>query len=95
MAMGYALAALGKRGQALAVAKELEERYYKSQADGLEVAVVYSGIGDKDQTFAWLEKAFQDHSSLLVDVRVEFPFASLHGDARFKDLLKRMGMPVS
>jgi hypothetical protein len=54
---------------------------------------VYAGLGEKDQAFAWLEKAFQDRSSLLVDLRVEFPFASLHDDPRFKDLLRRMNLP--
>ena len=42
---------------------------------------------------ARLEKAFQDHSSLLVDLRIEFPLASLRDDPRFRDLLRRMGMP--
>jgi hypothetical protein len=43
--------------------------------------------------FEWLEKAFQDRSALLVDIRVEFPFAALHDEPRFRGLLRRMGMP--
>ena len=93
IALGFALAASGRRSEALAILNELEEKYAKRQADATEVAAVYTGLGEKDQAFAWLEKAFQDRSSLLVDLRVEFPFASLHDDPRFKDLLRRMNLP--
>ncbi|CAN5584381.1 hypothetical protein BH18ACI1_BH18ACI1_21710 [soil metagenome] len=93
IALGFALAASGRRSEALAILNELEEKYAKRQADATEVAAVYAGLGEKDQAFAWLEKAFQDRGSLLVDLRVAFPFASLHDDPRFKDLLKRMKMP--
>jgi len=93
IALGFALGASGRRSEALAILNELEEKYAKRQADSTEVAAVYAGLGEKDQAFAWLEKAFQDRSSLSVDLRVEFPFASLNDDPRFKDLLKRMKMP--
>ena len=91
--LGVVNGAVGKRNEALSIVKELESRYHNGQADASEVAAVYAGLGDKDLAFAWLDKAFLDHSSILVDVRVEFPFASLHDDPRFNQLLKRMNMP--
>ena len=90
--LGFIRAVSGKRSEALTLVKELEDKYAKQQADATHIAVIYAGLREKDQAFAWLEKAFQDRSSLLVDLRVEFPFASLHEDSRFTDLLKRMGM---
>jgi TolB-like protein/Tfp pilus assembly protein PilF len=83
----------GKGDDATSILNELKEKYPKHQSDATEVAAIYAGLGNKDEAFAWLEKAFQDHSSLLVDLRVEFPFAALRDDQRFKDLRSRMGMP--
>lgn len=58
------------------------------------LAVHYSWVGDKDEAFKWLEKAYeeregQDLSFLAVD-----PYwKNLHGDPRFSDLLRRIGLP--
>jgi tetratricopeptide (TPR) repeat protein len=89
----YALAASGKRSEAIVIVKELEEKYAKRQADAAEIAGAYAGLGEKDQAFEWLEKAFIDRSSLLVDLRVDPSFTPLRDDPRFKDLLKRMNLP--
>ena len=91
--LGVANAAAGRRGEAMASLKEIEQRYQNNQADATEVAAVYAGLGDKDQAFVWLDKAFAEKSSLLVDLRAEYPFAALRDDSRFKELLKRMGFP--
>jgi serine/threonine-protein kinase len=91
--LGFVNAVLGRRSEAMAILKELEEKYQNGQSDATEVAAVYVGLGDKDQAFIWLDKAFADRSSLLVDLRAEFPFASLRDDPRYKNLLKRMNLP--
>ena len=91
--LGVVSASAGKRHEAPSIVKEIEEKYKNRQADATEVAAIYARLGDKDMAFAWLDRAFQDHSSLLVDLRVELPFATLHEDPRFGELLRRMGMP--
>ena len=91
--LGVVEAYYGRRAESLVIIKELEEKYERGQADATEVAAIYASLGNKDQAFAWLDKAFQDHSSLLVDLRVEFPFAALHKDSRYNELRKRMGVP--
>jgi TolB-like protein/Flp pilus assembly protein TadD len=91
--LGYAYAITGKRSEALAILKELEERYPKRAAIGIQVATVYAGLGDREQTFSWLEKAVQDRSGELVRIKWHPPFDSLHDDPRFKDLVRRMGLP--
>jgi hypothetical protein len=65
------------------------ERYVTPQ----DFAVVHLGLGEKDQVFAWLEKAYEDRafefggfSGLLFD--------QLRDDPRFQDLLRRMRLPV-
>jgi len=91
--IGVTNAGAGRPDEARAIVKELETRYAGSQADATDIAAVYAGLGSADQAFAWLDKAFADRSSLLVDVRAEYPFATLLNDPRYLELRKRMGMP--
>ena len=90
---GYALAKAGKRDEALAVAKELEQMYAAKEMDGVRIASVYVGLGDKDKAFEWLERDFQARRPTLMEMCLELEFRSLRDDPRFKDLLKRMGLP--
>ena len=91
--LGFVTAMSGKRAEAITLLGELENHYRNGQADATEVAAIYAGLGEKDQAYRWLDTAFNDRSSLLADIRAEFPFALLRDDARYKDLLRRMGMP--
>ncbi len=90
---GYALAVAGKRDEALAVAKELEQKYAAKEMDGVRIASVYIGLGDKDKVFEWLEKDFQARRPTLMEMRLEMEFRSVRDDPRYKDLLKRMNLP--
>lgn len=91
--LGYIQAQLGNRAEALAIAREIEEKFAQGEADGRDVAVVYAGLGDTDKVFEWLEKDFQTRALSLAELRHEVPFVALRDDPRFKDLLKRMGLP--
>jgi TolB-like protein/tetratricopeptide (TPR) repeat protein len=91
--LGFVQAVSGHQVEALAIIKELEEKYQNGKADATDVAAIYVGLGNKDQAFAWLNKAYVDHSSLLVDLRAEFPYASILDDPRYRELRKRMNMP--
>ncbi|MEK6322716.1 MAG: protein kinase [Acidobacteriota bacterium] len=90
--LGYCYAVVGKRGEALAITKELEEKYARREASGYDMAGMYAGLGEKDQTFAWLDKAYQTRSGLLIFVTSDPPFDSLRSDPRYADLLRRMGL---
>jgi len=57
-------------------------------------AAIYALLGDKDKAFAWLEKAFAAHDWDIGRMNVDPFLDSLHDDARFKDLIKRMGFPA-
>ncbi len=90
--LGDAYAIKGMRSEALAILKELEDKYAKHEATGKDIASVYAGLGDKEQTFAWPGKALQDRSALLPRITWYPPFASLRDDPRFKDIVRRMGL---
>jgi len=78
--------------EALAILKELQGKYEKREALAQDLAVIYVGLGEKDQAFAWLEKGFQDRSGQLGRTRWEPAFESLRSDQRFSALLQRMGL---
>jgi TolB-like protein/Tfp pilus assembly protein PilF len=83
---------LGKRADAEKIIKELQERYESHDADGRDLAVAYAGLNDKEQVFAWLEKAFQERSHFLGVLRLEMVFDSVKSDPRWDALLKRVGI---
>jgi TolB-like protein/Tfp pilus assembly protein PilF len=91
--LGYVYAATGKRAEAITVIKELEEKYARSEANGQYIAFVYMGFDDKDRVFEWLEKDFKARNGKLSEIRWQFQFEALGDDPRFKDLLRRMGLP--
>ena len=51
------------------------------------------GLGDKDQGFAWLEKAYAARSFQVLWFKVEPEYDALRSDPRFVDLLRRLGPP--
>ena len=91
--LGFVQASIGNRSEALAIVKQIEERYSKGEADGRDVAVVYAGLGENDKVFEWLEKDVINHGNSLTELRTEVPFVPLRNDPRFKDLVRRMGLP--
>jgi TolB-like protein/Flp pilus assembly protein TadD len=91
--MGYVYAVAGRRADALAVIKELEDKYARREAIGQDLAAVYAGLGDRDKAFEWLEKDFQIRDGKLAETRFFPTYIPLHADPRYKDLLKRMGLP--
>jgi serine/threonine-protein kinase len=91
--LGYVYAVVGKRAEAIDKIKELEEKYTRKQAVGQFVAAIYVGLGDKDKAFEWLEKDFQVRNGKLTEIRWQIQFEPLRDDPRFKDLIKRIGLP--
>jgi TolB-like protein len=92
-ALGHACAVSGKKARAQSVIAELKQQSSQRYVAPFEIAVVYVGLGEKEQAFEWLEKAYRDHSPWLIWLNVDPRFDRLHGDPRYTDLLRRMGLP--
>ena len=91
--LGYTYAASGERSQAEIILQQLKERAAREYIDAILIANIYVGLGQKDQAFAWLEKAYQERSGLMPWVKGEPKWDPLRGDARFADLLRRISLP--
>jgi serine/threonine protein kinase/tetratricopeptide (TPR) repeat protein len=57
------------------------------------VTVIHASLGDNDAAFEWLERAFAVRLPLLSHIQADPRFAPLRSDARFGELLRRMGVP--
>jgi TolB-like protein/DNA-binding winged helix-turn-helix (wHTH) protein len=96
-----AWAASGYRGAVRESAKAMENLFVTKQAflPG-NIAEFYATLGDKDRAFYWLEQAYARHDlemastdACLEHLNREFRLDSLRSDPRFKDLMRRVGLP--
>ena len=58
----------------------------------MRIAMLYGPLGQNDQAFAWLEKAYRDHSPDIVILKSYPLFDPLRSDLRFADLMRRVGL---
>jgi len=88
----YAYAMSGQRDKAQRMLAEKLARQRNIQP--INFAIIYTGLGEKDQAFAWLEKVYEEGQGReLGEVRVNPMFDSLRSDSRFADLLRRVNLP--
>jgi serine/threonine protein kinase len=75
--------------------KQLElaiERSMQTYVSPYNIAWLYAILGEKDEAFAWLEKAYAEHSIHFTYLRADTSFESLRSDPRFSALLKTVGL---
>jgi tetratricopeptide (TPR) repeat protein len=91
--LGHLYAVAGKKSRAEEILKQLKERSKQNYVPGYNFAETYIGMGDSENALASLERAVADRSMLLTYIKVDPEFDSLHSEPRFKDLLRRVGLP--
>jgi TolB-like protein/Tfp pilus assembly protein PilF len=92
-ALGYAYAISGKSDEARRVINELVERAKHRYISPYLIAAIFTGLGEKEEAFAWLDRAYEERSEGLFWLRVEPTMDSLRSDPRFVDLMRRMNYP--
>ena len=92
--LAYIYAISGQRTEAQELLSELQERATREFVDPYHIAVIYLGLGDQDETFAWLNKAYEERSYWLLWLRVEPKFDGLRSDPRYQELVRRMNFPA-
>jgi serine/threonine-protein kinase len=92
-ALGRTFALSSKRNEALRILRELHELAEKRYVSPFEIASLHFALGESDQAFDWLTKAFQDRCFELICLKVDPRMASLWGNPRFQNLFKQLGLP--
>lgn len=92
--VGYIYAVMGKKREAEEILAGLKYLHQSRYTEPHSIAVVCVGLEDKEQALEWLEKAYAEQSVILNFLKIYPIFNSLHSDARFQDLLRRIGFDV-
>ncbi len=73
--------------------RAIEDELKRPRPDPWTLAYTYPRLGQKDKAFEWLEKAYQERSVGLLQLRVDPDFDNLRSDPRYKDLVRRINFP--
>jgi len=87
--LARAYAHSGRRGDALRLVAELEARSRKGYVPAGAMVNAYLGMGETEQAFHWLAKAYQEQSNMLQFVKVHPFFDPIRKDPRFTELVRR------
>ncbi|HJR53190.1 MAG TPA: protein kinase [Gemmatimonadota bacterium] len=88
--LSHTLSRAGHREEAERILADLLARRQRTGAGAFEIAIVYAGLGDLDEAFAWLDRSVDDYS---LKVQIMAPtFDALHRDPRFERFSRRLGL---
>jgi serine/threonine protein kinase/tetratricopeptide (TPR) repeat protein len=90
-AAGYQRAKL--KGACTSLIELLKNKSQREYVSPNEIALAYALMGDRDQTFEWLEKGYAERSGRMEYLKVEETLEPFHSDPRYISLLRRMGLP--
>ncbi|MBI1762565.1 MAG: protein kinase [Acidobacteria bacterium] len=90
--LGRAYALAGQRREAHERLAQLLQMAQRRYVPPVYLAKVYVALGEPAAALAWLDRALQEHSDQLTELRVDAAFDSLRGDARFAALLHCVGL---
>ena len=90
--LGYAYARAGRRADAEAILAERRRDLGQPGVTNYGIALVYAGLGDREQALAWLEKAVAAHEAPVAMLNVDAYWDDLRPDPRFAALARRVGL---
>jgi TolB-like protein/thioredoxin-like negative regulator of GroEL len=91
--MGNAYARIRRVAEAREMISELQKQVQNTGVGRYEIALVYAGLGEKEEAFAWLEKSFVARDKGLTYLKIDPCLDPLRSDSRFQDLVRRVGLP--
>jgi tetratricopeptide (TPR) repeat protein len=90
--LGITYAEMGKRDEAQQVLDYWIKRSKQEYISSYRFATFYFALGENDQGFKWLDKAYEEHDGWMCNLKVEPRLDSVRSDPRFKVLLKKMNL---
>ncbi len=91
--LGYCYGIAGKHAQAREMLKRLDHIESRKYVSPTARAIIYTGLGEKDQALNELERAFEENSAWLVWLNVDMQMESLRDEPRFKNLINKLNFP--
>jgi Flp pilus assembly protein TadD len=94
-ALALAHAAAGETKSAMKLARKLEESSAQRYVLPYNIAKIYAASRNQERAFDWLEKAYAEGNPDLIELNSEPVFDGLRKDARFANLMQRVGWKMS
>jgi TolB-like protein/Flp pilus assembly protein TadD len=91
--LGFAYAVSGKRDEARRILARMEKLHEQGIVPSGSVAILHGALGESNEAFAWLEKAYEERDPQLTYIKAGRRFEPLRKDPRFKQLVRRVGLP--
>ena len=92
--MGYTYALAGEKDKTEQILDKLIT--WKNKGRNIRsyfIALIYIGLGDYNNTFEWLEKAYKERNFMMRYIKVFKDWDPIRSDPRYKALLKKMNLP--
>jgi tetratricopeptide (TPR) repeat protein len=84
-------ASMGRRDDARKCIRKICQMVGREVVDPGYIGMIYARLGERDSAFAWLEKAYRDHSNSMYFVKIIPEVDSLRSDKRYTELLRKAG----
>jgi TolB-like protein/DNA-binding winged helix-turn-helix (wHTH) protein/Flp pilus assembly protein TadD len=91
--LGFAYATAGDQKEARRILAKLRTLHERGLVPSGSIAILYGALGDLNEAFVWLEKAYEERDPQLTYLKAGRRFEPLRHDARFQQLVHRMGLP--
>jgi TolB-like protein len=92
-ALGHAYGVSGDKAHARQVLDELNALATHQYVPSYDIAIVYLGLGEKEEAYRWLEKAFDERSAWMVYLNMDPRLDNLRSESRFKELVRKVELP--
>ena len=89
--LAYAYALAGRKDDARRILADLKQRSSRQFISPCVLAIVHAGLGEKDEAFASLERAYSGRDFMLTLLKIEPTYDRLRDDPRYTDLMRRVG----
>jgi TolB-like protein/DNA-binding winged helix-turn-helix (wHTH) protein/Flp pilus assembly protein TadD len=92
--LGFAYATAGNGQEARRILAKLKKLHQRGLVPSGSIAILYGALGELNEAFAWLEKAYEERDPQLTYLTVPGRrFDPLRHDPRFQQLVHRIGLP--
>jgi tetratricopeptide (TPR) repeat protein len=92
--VAVALASAGRKSEALGIISQLQTLSSVQYVSPYGLAQIYAALSDREQTFKWLQIAYDDRAVWMAYLAVDPVFDEYRSDQRFRDLLRRVRLPA-
>jgi aspartate/tyrosine/aromatic aminotransferase len=90
--VAVAHASAGRKTEALRIIAQLQMIAGTRYVSPYGLAQIYAALNDKEQTFEWLQMAYDNRAVWMSYLAVDPVFDGFRSDQRFQDLLRRVDL---